>query len=141
MSNLFKSKANPTGATWFPVPQMLVTTNFLKRPGSELRLYLFLVSEAQRNSTAWLEFSNQQIWERTGLSPASQRRARTKLWEHKFIVPIQRLGECWLYVVWDPVKDEPAKTVPEKFRETYERWKRANTKPLHSLSCSQLGRE
>jgi hypothetical protein len=120
---------------------MLAESDFLKRPGSELRLYLFVASEAQRKSTAALELSNQQIREITGLSPASQRRARTKLWEHRFIVPIQRQGECWLYIVWDPVKDEPAKAVPEKFRETYESWKRASRKPLHSPSWDQLGHQ
>jgi hypothetical protein len=139
MSNLFKSQANPNGAPFFPVPQVLVKSDLLRLMSySQLKLYIFLLAEAERKSTAALEFSNQDVRQKTGLSPASLRRARTKLWENGLVDSIAKLGECFLYVVHDPVKCQPAKAIPEKFRGTYEASKRP-TDTLRSPSWEELG--
>ena len=138
MSNLFKSTVNPKGATFFPVPEVLVKSALLRlMSAAQIKLYLFILYEAQRNSIAALSLSNTLVRKVTGLSPASLRRARTKLWEHGLIVLIPRRGACFLYVLLDPAKGEPAKAVPEKFREAYEKCKQSTTR-LRAPSWSEL---
>lgn len=111
MSNQFAG----TGITYFQIPHAIVTGDTLSTlKGSSLRLYLLILSEAQRRSKPTVELTVAQIVEATGLARRHVDAAAIQLRELRLVDMIRHKGSRWVYA-FDLLDPATGLSIPSQY--------------------------
>ncbi len=106
MSNVFAGQTETI--TYFQLPHRLVEAKHLAEcSGSGLKLYVCLCHVAHRHNAVKIEISNDEIKDRTGLSPKSIEKSRNELAERGFIRTRRGRGGVYTYSVLNPDTGQP----------------------------------
>jgi 5S rRNA maturation endonuclease (ribonuclease M5) len=103
MSNVLHGNCN-----YFQVPQELLAAGALSAMGgSDLKLYLALLYEAQRTTSTEIQLNGQKLQGMTGLSAGSATDARKRLTARGLVQAKRGLGNAYVYKLLEPSSGEP----------------------------------